>query len=54
MEIGVIPRGTNIVDYRYNLKSLIDHHFSIDSNEKKMEFSLFQAVDGSILMIISV
>ena len=52
MEIIVIPRGTKIVDCRYNLESLtVDHHFQL-IQMRKLEFSLFQAVDSSILMII--
>ena len=53
MEIRVFPCGTKIVDCQYNPKSLNRPSFSIDLNEK-IESSLFQAVDSSILTIISI
>ena len=49
-KMEIILRGTKIVDCRYNQKSLNRQSFSIDLNE----FSLFQAVDSSILIIISI
>ena len=50
----VIPRGTKIVDCRYNLKSSNIPLFFQLTQMRKLELSLFQAVDRSILMIISI